>query len=119
MEVSALILGSALGGFARYACSLAATRWLGPGFPYGTLIVNLLGCLLIGLLSGQKGPSAAARLLLVVGFCGSFTTFSTFALETLQLVDSGHFFKAAAVVLVSVTVGLVFVRAGLGLSRFL
>jgi len=119
MEVSALILGSALGGCARYGASLAAARWFGGGIPYGTLFVNLLGCLLIGLLSGHKGPNSMMRLLLVVGFCGSFTTFSTFALETLQMLESGHFVRAIGVVLVSVTVGLAFVRAGISLSRLL
>jgi len=109
MKLIALIVGSALGGTARYGVSLAATS------PYGTLFVNLLGCLL----SGQKGPTGAAHLLLIIGFCGSFTTFSTFALEILQLLDSSHFFKAASIITVSVIIGLAFVRAGAGLSRVL
>lgn len=119
MEWLALVLGSALGGAARYACSLAAARWFTHTLPLGTLFVNLAGCLLIGVLSGHRGPQAAARLFLVVGFCGSFTTFSTFALETVQMLESGHFFRAAAVVLGSVLAGLLLVRAGASLSRFL
>jgi CrcB protein len=119
MEWIALAAGSALGGCARYACSLAAARWLPHSLPWGTLLVNLTGCLLIGLLSGHKGPQALPRLLLVVGFCGSFTTFSTFALETLQLLETGNFLRAAGVVFGSVLVGLACVRAGISLSRFL
>ena len=114
-----LAIGSALGGCARYACSLAAARWLSHSLPLGTLLVNLFGCLLIGALSVHRGPQAALRLFLVVGFCGSFTTFSTFALETLQMLESGHFLRAAGVVLASVFAGLLLVRAGASLSRFL
>lgn len=88
-------LGGAAGSVARYACSLAALRWLGTGFPWGTLFVNVTGSFAIGVLAslatadGRPLLGPDARALLLVGVLGGFTTFSSFSLETLSLARSG------------------------------
>ena len=90
-------LGSALGGVCRYLVSLALNA--PKGFPWGTFAVNVAGALAIGLLSGwlAKGDHAAAiRLFAVVGFCGGFTTFSTYNMELLTFVRTGDLFPALA-----------------------
>ncbi len=113
-------LGAVLGANLRYLVSRELTRWLGAGFPYGTLVVNLGGCLMIGILAGL----AAARLvdrpevlrqLWIVGFLGSLTTFSSFAWETTALMHDGEWLRAGANVVVSVAAGLTGVRLGLAL----
>ena len=101
-------LGGALGSVARYACSGAAVRWLGAGFPYGTLFVNVSGSFAIGMLAalvasdGRPLLSPDARAFVLVGVLGGFTTFSSFSLETLNLVRSGALGAAGANVALSV-----------------
>ena len=95
-------LGGALGSVARYAVSLGAARWLGAGFPWGTLIVNVAGSFAIGLLAalvtadGRPALGSDARALVMVGILGGFTTFSSFSLETLTLARAGELGAAAA-----------------------
>ena len=94
-------LGGALGSVARYACSVGAARWLGAGFPWGTLLVNATGSLAIGVLAalatgGRPVVSDDARAFLMVGVLGGFTTFSSFSLETLDLARSGAIGAAGA-----------------------
>ncbi|HVJ31463.1 MAG TPA: fluoride efflux transporter CrcB, partial [Gammaproteobacteria bacterium] len=95
MTVFWVALGGALGSVARYAFSGVAVRWLGAGFPYGTLFVNVTGSFTIGLLAalvasdGRPLLGADARACLLVGVLGGFTTFSSFSLETLNLARSG------------------------------
>jgi CrcB protein len=115
-------LGGVLGALARYGASGLVHRLLGAGFPYGTLAVNLAGCLAIGavLYLTQDRPtlSVAARQLVAVGFLGSFTTFSTFGLETFALLRDGDFVAAALNVAASVLLGLGAVWLGHGLAGF-
>jgi CrcB protein len=115
-------LGGVLGALARYGASGLVYRLLGPGFPYGTLAVNLAGCLAIGavLYLTQDRPtlSVAARQLVAVGFLGSFTTFSTFGVETFALLRDGDFAAAALNVGASVLLGLGAVWLGHGLAGF-
>lgn len=81
-------LGGAVGSVARYGAGLAAARWLGLAFPWGTLIVNVVGGLAMGLLAARAGPDQEhMRVLLGVGFLGGFTTFSAFSLETVRLME--------------------------------
>lgn len=103
-------LGGFCGSVARFLLSGLVHRLLPPAFPYGTLVVNVLGCLAIGYFGGLVqvrsllGPSQ--RLFLLIGVLGGFTTFSTFAYETLGLAQSSEFLKAAVNVLTHVMLGL-------------
>ena len=111
-------LGASLGSVARYLGSLGALHLLGPGFAWGTLAVNVLGSFLIGLYStltepdGRLMASPATRQFVLAGFCGGFTTFSIFSLETLLLVERGAFALAAINVAVSVILWLLAVWLG-------
>jgi CrcB protein len=88
-QILLVALGGAVGSVARYGVGYAAARLLGLGFPVGTLIVNVVGGLLMGLLAARVGPQDEnARLLLGVGMLGGFTTFSTFSLETVRLIET-------------------------------
>jgi len=94
-------LGSALGGVGRYGLSALAARWIGDTFPYGTLLVNVLGSFLIGIFAALVAPEGrllvptAARQFVMIGLCGGFTTFSSFSLETLRMLHDGEWARAA------------------------
>lgn len=90
MHVLLVAIGGAVGSVARYSVGVAAARWLGAGFPWGTLIVNVAGGLAMGLLAARVAPGQEdIRLLLGVGILGGFTTFSAFSLETVRLMEQG------------------------------
>ena len=113
----ALAIGGSLGAVARYWVQTSTHQWLGFGFPYGTLTVNIVGSLLMGFLSvllvSRFELSEAIRVGLLVGFLGSFTTFSTFAMDTLQLTENGAILKAASYILLSVLCCIIGAWAGL------
>jgi fluoride exporter len=117
----AIALGGALGALARYGVFVAATHLLGHGFPYGTLIVNVVGSLLLGVLI--EGMALAwtlpesVRLFLVVGVFGAFTTFSTFSLDVAVLYERDRPVDAACYVLASVVLSVGGLFAGLHLMR--
>ncbi len=121
MKWFSLIAGGIIGTLARYLLSGIVYPFAGGQFPYGTLVVNLLGCFLIGLfaaLSDEKmlfGPNM--RLFLMAGFCGAFTTFSTFIFETSNLVKDGESLRALVNILASVTLGFLFFKAGVTLAK--
>jgi CrcB protein len=102
-------VGSAVGGAARFALSSVIQQRAGT-FPVGTLVVNITGSLILGFLMryalGSTSVSAETRALLTTGFCGGYTTFSTFSYETVTLVQDGDYRRAATYVLVSVVVSL-------------
>ncbi len=102
----ALAVGGSLGAVSRYWISSSTYRWLGQDFPYGTLAVNLLGSLVMGFLSvllvHRFQISEELRIGLLAGFLGSFTTFSTFAMDTLHLAGNQALAKAVVYVLASV-----------------
>lgn len=107
--------GSFIGGAARYLVSLVMKN-AGNGFPWATLLVNLAGCFLIGLLWGIFSRSATEgsnwALFLTVGFCGGFTTFSTFSKEALLMLQSGNLWGFAAYIGISVIAGIALVALG-------
>lgn len=98
-QVMAIAAGGALGSVLRYGLSTWVHSLAGRGFPYGTLAVNVLGCLAMGflfvLLVERMGESAIWRAGLLIGVLGGFTTFSTFSIETFNLIEQGAMAKAA------------------------
>ena len=112
-------VGSALGGVCRYFVSLALNS--PSGFPWGTFGVNVLGSLAIGALSGWlaqgTGNGAAIRAFAVVGFCGGFTTFSTFSNETFRMLENAQWGMLAGYVAASLVAGLAAVALGYQVSR--
>ncbi len=112
-------IGSAVGGMARYAMTALVQDRTAVAFPVGTLAVNVLGCFLIGvfvqLLAGRM--SQTTQLLLTTGFCGGFTTFSTFSYETVKLMQEGLWQRAAAYAVASVVLGIAAFWTGAALVR--
>ena len=102
--------GSFIGGVARYLVSKLVQNTFITSFPLGTMVVNVIGCFLIGLIFGlsERGNvmSSELRLFLTVGFCGGFTTFSTFAYENVSLLRDGNYFIFALYTGLSVFLGL-------------
>ena len=113
-----IAIGSGLGGMARYACSSLAANWFGQAFPWGTLIINVLGSLVIGFFAALTGPDGRllvpgdVRQFVMVGLCGGYTTFSSFSLQTLTLAQDGGFIRAGLNVAGSVTLCLLAVWIG-------
>jgi CrcB protein len=114
-------LGSAVGGVARLALSAGISRRWGTAFPWGTLAVNLIGCFLMGLFfswaESRFRLTPEARLFLMAGFCGGFTTFSTFALDTSQLIKSGALPAAVVYAIGSALLGVVLFWTGAVVGR--
>jgi fluoride exporter len=113
-----IALGSAIGGAGRYALSGVVADWIGATFPWGTLIVNITGCFVIGIFNALTGPDGIflvpgnTRMFVMVGMCGGYTTFSSFSLETLNLVRNGEWLAAGSYVLASAIFCLVGVWLG-------
>ena len=108
MKYVYLGIGGLLGTFSRYWVSTAVHEAVGRNFPYGTMAVNAIGCLVAGFFAtmGQgSGQSAEMRLLLIVGFCGAFTTFSTLTLETGELFRNGAAGQAVLNIVLSLAAG--------------
>jgi CrcB protein len=113
-----IAVGSALGGVLRYWCSGVAARLIGETFPWGTLIVNVAGSFVIGLFFTLTGPdgrllvSSTARQFVMVGLLGGYTTFSSFSLQTLTLLQDGELLYAGANIVASVALCMVAVWLG-------
>ena len=115
-----VMIGGALGAALRYATALLTNGFRLLTLPVGTLVVNLLGCILLGLLTGLAERHAAiprhTMLLLTTGLCGAFTTFSTFSAETIKALEGGQTLAAILYVAVSVVVGLLLFWAAKSLA---
>lgn len=118
--ILAVAAGSAIGGVARYLLTILAQP-RDVAFPLGTLVVNVLGCLLIGVFAqfafSTGRLSDELRVFLMSGFCGGFTTFSTFSFESIELFQAGAWSRAMLYVAVSITLGLGAVTAGAAAVR--
>ena len=113
--------GSFIGGAMRYLLSTLMKSVCGQGFPWGTLMVNLLGCFLFGMLFAVFGKSSATDntlyLLLTTGVCGGFTTFSTFANESVQMLQQGNTWGFVGYVATSIVAGLALIALGYGVAK--
>jgi len=117
-----IALGGAAGSLLRYSLGGAVQRLSASGFPVGTLVVNVSGCFIIGVLVRQfmnMQLSPDLRALLIVGFCGGFTTFSTFSAETLGLIEGGEYARAMSYVILSLGLCLTATLAGMTTMRLI
>ena len=119
-NIIAVGAGSFIGGIARYLVALAM-KGISKGFPWATLLVNLSGCLIIGLLWGflsrNASESTSWGLFLTVGLCGGFTTFSTFSKEALTMLQTGQIWGFASYIALSILAGIVLVAIGYYIGR--
>ena len=122
MTILAIALGGAGGSVLRYLLGGFAQRLSHFAFPFGTLTVNVIGCLIVGILIQHftnLEPSPVIRGALVVGFCGGFTTFSAFSYETIGLISGGAYSRAALYVAFSVGLCLAATAGGIALTRLI
>lgn len=116
-------IGGGAGSIFRFLVSVVTSKYFHGSFPLATFIVNLSGCLLIGLLIGLLGQQSQVnthlKLLLVTGFCGGFTTFSAFANENLQLIQHNQSVLALVYTLTSVLLGVAFVWLGMWAAKMI
>lgn len=115
-------IGGALGSMARHWCSVVANMLFGTAFPWGTLLINIIGSFVIGLFFAITGPDGrfdapmSAKLFVMTGLCGGYTTFSAFSLQTLSLLQEGAWLRGAGYVMSSVMLCLIAVWAGYALA---
>lgn len=120
-QVLAIAAGGALGSVLRYWLSTGVHSWLGRGFPYGTLVVNVLGCLVMGFLFvlflERLADSAVLRAGVLIGVLGGFTTFSSFSIETFSLIEQGAWPQALLNMFASLLLCLAATALGVLLAR--
>jgi CrcB protein len=119
-----IALGSALGGMARYGCSGWVAERYGERFPWGTLVVNVVGSFVIGVFAAAAGRagwlgSPAVGEFVMIGVCGGYTTFSSVSLQTLNLARDGEWLPATANIVLSVVLCFISVALGLSAARAL
>jgi len=122
MVLLLIALGGAAGSVLRYLLGGRAQHFAPHGFPLGTLFVNVVGCFLVGILVRQFMNIQThnyLRALLVVGFCGGFTTFSTFSMETVGLIEGGEYSRVMAYIALSLTLCLTATFAGMTMMRLI
>ncbi len=123
-QIIAVALGGAFGAVFRFLISSGVYQWLGRGFPYGTLTVNIIGSFLIGLMTEalllqRVALSIEYRSAILIGLFGSLTTFSTFSLDTLYLIEQGQLSKASLNIVLSIFICLLAVWIGLSIGKYL
>ncbi|MBI3561463.1 MAG: fluoride efflux transporter CrcB [Gammaproteobacteria bacterium] len=123
MHLALVAAGGAFGSVARFLVSATVQRWAAVDFPYGTLSVNVIGSLLMGilyvLLLERTSLGTEWRALLLIGVLGGFTTFSSFSIETMVLIEQAQLLKAMLNIVTSVTLCLVVTWLGILLARWL
>ncbi len=121
--LAAVAIGGSLGSVARYLVAVGAGRLVGTAFPWGTLVINIVGSFLIGVFAESFAlswnVSQTLRVFLIVGICGGFTTFSTFSLDTIVLMQRGELVPAGAYIVASVVLSIMALFGGLLLVRAL
>ena len=125
-QIGLVAFGSALGGLLRWGVGVAFGRWFGIAFPWGTLFINVTGCLFLGWFATYLGERIGRehawlsrddlRLLWAIGFTGAYTTFSTYEYEAHALLTDGFGFKGMTYLIGSVVLGLIAVRCGVMLA---
>jgi fluoride exporter len=119
----AVAIGGALGSLARFWLGAATAALTGPRFPWGTLLINIIGSFIIGLVAaltlipGRIGMHPDMRIFLMVGVCGGFTTFSAFSLQTLEMLQTGDLWPAVGYIGGSVVLCLIAVWGGWAIGR--
>lgn len=119
-QLALVCLGGAVGSGVRYLVAVGAARWIGPDFPWGTLLVNLAGAFTIGLvqqLAAGRLLSESSRLLLSTGLMGGLTTYSAFSYETVRLAQLGVWRAASLNVIVTTVLSLALCAAGMAVGR--
>lgn len=121
IKILNLVIGGTTGTIARYALGGIVHRYFGTEFPYGTMAVNIIGCFIIGFLVSVSESKffidPNSKMLLMIGFCGAFTTFSSLILDTNTLIDQGQTITALVNVLLSVIIGFLVFRVGILLGN--
>lgn len=116
-----VLIGGGTGSVFRYLVSLYFNKWVSFNFPLSTFIINIFGCLLIGIISGlllkSNYSSPELKLLIITGFCGGFTTFSAFAHENFNLIESGNFILSLFYSFLSVMIGIFCVWIGILMTK--
>ena len=117
----AIAFGAAVGGVSRYYLSAAVQHRMGTTFPWGTLLINITGSLILGFIMyyalATPSVSVELRILLTTGFCGGYTTFSTFSYETATLIEDGQLGRAGTYIVASVLLALAGTYGGFALAR--
>ena len=120
ITIGFVAVGGAIGAVARYGVNVSASHLFGHGFPWGTLIVNVVGSFLMGVAIvkfAQIEISAPLKTMMITGFLGAFTTFSTFSLDIFHFISAGRYWFAISYLLLSIILGLTAVTLGIILAR--